>query len=121
MGRQGLQLQQQLVEMRLMATSAEKRKWRRLSKHNVDPKLLDEEEVLLRKVRNEKELESNKVSKKKKLSSPSSSGSNFHPFFFLVVFPVLLTNLVVLTRKDLREELDEKGLVKLLQDWRRGN
>jgi hypothetical protein len=85
--------------MRLMATSAEKRKWRRLSKYEVDPIQLE-------------------ASKKKYPSSPTS-GSNAHPFFFLVVFPVLLTSLVVLTREDLREELDQKGLVKLIKDWRR--
>jgi hypothetical protein len=110
----GMQQRLQHYEMRLMATSAEKRKWRRLSK--VNPNLLDEEEALLRNVRNEKELELNKRSKAKNASS-TSSGSNAHPFFFLVVFPVLLTGLVVLTREDLREELDQKGLVKLLKGW----
>jgi hypothetical protein len=102
-------------ERRLMATSTEKRKRRRL-----DPKVLYEEEAHLRKVRIEKELELSKASQKKNQSMTSSS-SNGHPFFFLVVFPMLMTSLVVLTREDLREELDEKGLIKLLKDWRKEN
>jgi K+-sensing histidine kinase KdpD len=101
-----------------MVTSAEKRKWRRLSQQKLDPKLLEEEEAILRNARAEKE-QSKKSKTKESSSSSSSESSNAHPFFFLVVFPVLLTSLVVLSREDLREELDQEGFVKLIKDWSR--
>ncbi|KAG7342005.1 hypothetical protein IV203_007097 [Nitzschia inconspicua] len=100
-----------------MATSAEKRKWRRLSKQESNPKILEQEDSMLQNTGNDKKMVTNKMTKN--ASSSTSEPSNAHPFFFLVVFPVLLTSLVILTREDLREELDQKGLVKLIKDWRR--
>lgn len=101
---------------RRMATSAEKRKMQRLSSKKMDPKLLEEEDELLRTV--EQRAKNATAAGEHQGTPPSSDWS--HPFFFLVVFPVMLTSLVVLTRDDLREELDQKGLVKLFTDWRRG-
>ena len=45
-------------------------------------------------------------------------GVNWKPIFFLGIFPVAMSGLVVLTRDDLREELEEKGIGRLFSDSR---
>jgi hypothetical protein len=45
-------------------------------------------------------------------------GVNWKPIFFLGIFPVAMSGLVVLSREDLREELEEKGISRLFRDSR---
>jgi hypothetical protein len=45
-------------------------------------------------------------------------GVNWKPIFFLGIFPVAMSGLVVLMRDDLREELEEKGISRLFRDSR---
>ena len=43
-------------------------------------------------------------------------GVNWRPIFFLGVFPIIMSGLIVLSRDDLRQELEQKGMVRLLRD-----
>lgn len=79
---------------RNLATSAERRKWKER------PKLSHKEQKLLL-------LEETENAKK-----PKDDDGN--PFLFLVVFPVVMTGLVVFLRQDLREELLGKAPIRLI-------
>ncbi len=75
---------------RTFATSAEKRKWKRQGMSKKEKQIDSVVEEMLEK--NSKE-----------------ESKDVNPFLFLVVFPVVMTGLVVTLRQDLREELIEKG------------
>lgn len=84
---------------RSLATSAEKRKWKR------------------------KGLESSSTERGTAVTGAASTardrlveGVNWRPLFFLGVLPVLLSGLVVLARDDLREQLEENGIGRLFRD-----
>jgi hypothetical protein len=50
------------------------------------------------------------------------NGVNWKPIFFLGVFPIVASGIVVLSREDLRQELEEKGLGRAIADmsgWRK--
>jgi hypothetical protein len=90
-----------------MATSAEKRKWRRQQqqkskKPRIDQKILEEE-----------------IGIKTSVKAPDATdSSNIQQILFLVLFPLLMTSIVVLTREDLREEAQQKGIGRFLKEWR---
>jgi len=44
---------------------------------------------------------------------------NWQPLFFLGVFPVFLSIAVVLNRDDLRDEVNDKGIGRFLEDYKR--
>jgi hypothetical protein len=48
-----------------------------------------------------------------------TEGVNWRPLFFLGILPVLLTGVVVLTRDDLFDQLEENGIGRLFRDLRR--
>ena len=53
--------------------------------------------------------------------TPTNS-NNWRPLFFLGVFPVFMSIVVVLNRDDLREEVNARGIGRFLEDykqWRR--
>ena len=43
----------------------------------------------------------------------------WRPLFFLGVFPVFLSIVLVLNRDDLREEVNDKGIGRFLEDYKR--
>lgn len=55
----------------------------------------------------------------KRNNGKSNERKNWQPLFFLGVFPVFLSIVVVLGRDDLREEVNAKGIGRLLEDYKR--
>jgi hypothetical protein len=91
-----------------LATSKQKRK-------------LQEKGIL--KTRQGKNIEPNLTTNKvdpiqKQAEAIRQEGVNWKPIFFLGIFPVAMSSLVVLMRDDLREELEEKGISRLFRDSR---
>lgn len=91
-------------QSRRLATSAQKRKWQREqgSKRFLKKKYaaLSTEEVATTKQK-------------------SAKNDIWQPLFFLGVFPVFLSVAVVLSRDDLREEVNEKGIGRFLEDYKK--
>lgn len=46
-------------------------------------------------------------------------GVNWRPIFFLGIFPIVMSGFVVLSRDDLRKEVEEKGLGRAIKDFSR--
>eukprot|EP00536_Pseudo-nitzschia_multiseries_P002659 jgi/Psemu1/283879/fgenesh1_pg.35_\ len=91
------------VGRRSLATSAQKRKWLkeqgttgRPFRKNKHAAVLAAEEAL-----------------------PKAAAPNWGPLFFLGVFPVFLSIVVVLNRDDLREEVNDKGIGRFVEDYKR--
>jgi hypothetical protein len=94
-----------------MATSAQKRKWRRQSQKLTQPYSISKSNIEL--LGGMKGMDSH--------SSSSASSLDWRPIFFLGVFPFVMSCIVVILRDDLREELEEKGIARFLRDikqWR---
>ena len=97
------------VHRRCLATSAQRRKWRK--KQGDDKPFLKKKYALLAE-----------EASKKKGNQTKPPERNWRPNFFLGVFPVFLSVAVVLSRDDLREEVNDKGIGRFLEDyksWRR--
>ena len=93
------QRRQRQQQQRHHATSAQKRKWKRQQQQQTGNKQFI-----------------NEVVDKHSNSSSSSGTMNWRPIFFLGVFPLIMSGVVVLLRDDLREELEEKGIGRFLKD-----
>mmetsp|Transcript_5203 Transcript_5203/g.12414 ORF Transcript_5203/g.12414 Transcript_5203/m.12414 type:complete len:164 (+) Transcript_5203:160-651(+) len=90
-------------QSRHLATSAQKRKWQR-QKGN---------KPFLKKKYVEVAADEAAATK------PKSTKTSWQPLFFLGVFPVFLSVAVVLTRDDLREEVNAKGIGRFLEDYKK--
>ncbi len=90
-------------QSRQMATSAQKRKWQRQKG----------DKPFLKKKYAEVAAEEAVVTK------PRAKKNSWQPLFFLGVFPVFLSVAVVLTRDDLREEVNTKGIGRFLEDYKK--
>ena len=51
-------------------------------------------------------------------SKDASPRADLRGILFLVVFPMVMSGVVIYTRDDLREELDNKGLIEMLKGSR---
>jgi hypothetical protein len=94
---------------RHLATSAQKRKWKQKRQ---------QQQQCSKQSNNGFFDEINQID-----SDPTSAGGtvNWRPIFFLGVFPLIMSGVVVLLRDDLREELEERGIgrfVKDIKQWR---
>ena len=92
-------------QTRHLATSAQKRKWQR--EQGNKPFLKKKYAALTAE-------EARTTAKQK-----SNKKNNWQPLFFLGVFPVFLSVVVVLSRDDLREEVNAKGIGRFLEDYKR--
>lgn len=102
------------TQRRFLATSKQKRKWVREQGNN-KPFMKKKYASIL-----EKEAAGGTSNIDTKVNS-SSTTTNWRPFFFLGVFPILMSGIVVLSREDLREEVEKKGIGRFLKDlknWR---
>ena len=102
------------TQRRFLATSKQKRKWVREQGNN-KPFMKKKYASIL-----EKEAVGGTSNIDTKVNS-SSTTTNWRPFFFLGVFPILMSGIVVLSREDLREEVEKKGIGRFLKDlknWR---
>lgn len=89
---------------RSLATSAQKRKWQR---EQGNKRFLKKKYAAL-------------TTEEVATSNQKSAGNvSWQPLFFLGVFPVFLSVVVVLSRDDLREEVNEKGIGRFLEDYKR--
>ena len=89
---------------RSLATSAQKRKWQR---EQGNKRFLKKKYAAL----TTEEVATTNQNSARKVS--------WQPLFFLGVFPVFLSVVVVLSRDDLREEVNEKGIGRFLEDYKR--
>jgi hypothetical protein len=95
-------------QIRYLATSAQKRKWLQEQGRN-KPFVKKKYAALAEKVG---------VTTMKRKNSKSTE-NNWKPLFFLGVFPVFMSIVVVLSRDDLREEVNAKGIGRFLEDYKR--
>ena len=96
---------------RWLATSAQKRKWKKQEQKTgkrTRSKRQEQGELLLQE-------EERRVSKADEIRE---KGVNWKPIFFLGIFPIAMSGLVILLREDLREEVKAKGLGRALSDFR---
>lgn len=94
------------LDCRRFATSAQKRKWKNRQKTN-----RREEKIALI-------VEQETAQQLTKADEIRHKGVNWRPILFLGVFPIAASGILVLSREDLRQELEEKGLGRLLRDLR---
>ena len=90
-------------QYRHLATSAQKRKWLREEGNK----------SFVKKKHDALAAEEAGTTKQK------STKNNWQPLFFLGVFPVFMSVVVVLSRDDLREEVNTKGIGRFLEDYKR--
>jgi hypothetical protein len=104
------------TQRRLLATSKQKRKWIKEQGNN-KPFMKKKYASIL-----EKEATEGTSKTDTKITATSSSSTtattNWRPFFFLGVFPILMSGIVVLSREDLREEVEKKGIGRFLKDFK---
>ena len=91
-------------QCRSLATSAQKRKWQR---EQGNKRFLKKKYAALT------------TEEAATTNQKSTRNVSWQPLFFLGVFPVFLSVVVVLSRDDLREEVNEKGIGRFLEDYKR--
>jgi hypothetical protein len=89
---------------RWLASSAQKRK---LKQGKAKKSRSQREDILL-----EKTIQT-------KADDIREKGVNWRPIFFLGIFPIVMSGFVVLSRDDLRKEVEEKGLGRAIKDFSR--
>lgn len=94
-----------LAPRRYLATSAQKRKWLREQGKG---------KPFIKKKYAGALLENDAVAAKGETTS-----TNWRPLFFLGVWPVVMSIAVVLNRDDLRDEVNDKGIGRFVEDYKR--
>mmetsp|Transcript_16184 Transcript_16184/g.44813 ORF Transcript_16184/g.44813 Transcript_16184/m.44813 type:complete len:168 (-) Transcript_16184:67-570(-) len=89
---------------RSLATSAQKRKW--LKEHGGAKPFPRQKKHAVAATTNH-------------TKDAAAAPPNWRPLFFLGVFPVFLSIVVVLNRDDLREEVNDKGIGRFVEDYKR--
>ena len=95
-------------QVRYLATSAQKRKW--LQKQGRNKPFVKKKYAALAE-----EVGATTIKGK----NNKSTETNWQPLFFLGVFPLFMSIVVVLNRDDLREEVNAKGIGRFLEDYKR--
>ena len=103
------------TQRRFLATSKQKRKWIKEQGNN-KPFMKKKYASILEKEATEGTSKTD--TKITATSSSTTATTNWRPFFFLGVFPILMSGIVVLSREDLREEVEKKGIGRFLKDLR---
>jgi hypothetical protein len=109
-----------------MATSAQKRKWQLLQAQQQKQQLQQKQHPNRNKKPRDLALEKKKGTVLRRgvvdqTKEDSVDGIHWRALFFLGVFPVVMSCIVVLTREDLRDEMEEKGIGRFFRDLQKWN